>query len=119
MPLYEYQCGACGRRFELIQKFSDPPVERCPTCDGAVQKLVSSAAIQFRGAGWYVTDYAPKGQPPAEEAPKSGDADVKKPAEGADAASSSGGTDAKSSPATTPATSGSTSESSGSASKQS
>jgi putative FmdB family regulatory protein len=59
MPLYEYQCGRCGR-FELIRKFSDPPVEVCPTCGAEVQKLLSSPAIQFKGAGWYVTDYAKK-----------------------------------------------------------
>jgi putative FmdB family regulatory protein len=58
MPLYEYQCVACEQRFERIQKFSDPPVETCPTCSGKVRKLLSSPAIQFKGSGWYVTDYA-------------------------------------------------------------
>ncbi len=68
MPLYEYECDGCGRRFELIRKFSDPPVTSCPTCDGPVRKLVSSPAIQFKGTGWYITDYARKpsaGQGPA------------------------------------------------------
>ncbi len=60
MPLYEYECDACGHRFEKIQKFSDPPVERCPVCGGAVHKLLSSPAIQFKGSGWYITDYARK-----------------------------------------------------------
>ena len=60
MPLYEYQCEACGNRFERIQKFSDPQVEVCPSCGGKVQKLVSSPAIQFKGSGWYITDYAKK-----------------------------------------------------------
>ena len=61
MPLYEYQCDACGSRFELIRKFSDPPLEVCPTCGkGPVQKLVSSPAFQFKGSGWYITDYARK-----------------------------------------------------------
>ena len=60
MPLYEYQCEACGHRFEVIQKFSDPPVETCPRCSGAVRKLLSSPAIQFKGSGWYITDYAKK-----------------------------------------------------------
>jgi len=60
MPLYEYQCEACATRFEKIQKFSDPPVETCPSCGGAVRKLISSPAIQFKGSGWYVTDYAAK-----------------------------------------------------------
>jgi putative FmdB family regulatory protein len=61
MPLYEYQCDACGARFEVIQKFSDAPVESCGGCGGPVKKLLSSPAIQFKGSGWYVTDYARKG----------------------------------------------------------
>ena len=60
MPLYEYEC-ANGHRFENIQKFSDPPVTACPTCDAPVQKLMSSPAFQFKGTGWYITDYARKG----------------------------------------------------------
>lgn len=60
MPLYEYQCDACGNRFEKIVKFSDPPLDACPTCGGSVQKLMSSPAIQFKGSGWYITDYAKK-----------------------------------------------------------
>jgi putative FmdB family regulatory protein len=62
MPLYEYQCDVCGRRFELIRKFSDPPLESCPTCGGAVTKQMSSPAFQFKGSGWYITDYAKKDQ---------------------------------------------------------
>ena len=63
MPLYEYECDACGRRFEVIQKFSDPPVEVCQHCGkGPVQKLMSSPAIQFKGSGFYITDYAQKGK---------------------------------------------------------
>ena len=65
MPLYEYQCDACGRRFELIRKFSDPPLEKCPHCGGTVHKLFSSPAIQFKGSGFYITDYAKKDQTPA------------------------------------------------------
>jgi putative FmdB family regulatory protein len=61
MPLYEYQCESCAHRFERIQKFSDPPVETCPSCGGRVKKLLSSPAIQFKGSGWYITDYAKKG----------------------------------------------------------
>ena len=61
MPLYEYECDACGHRFEQIQKFSDRPVEKCPACGAqAVHKLISSPAIQFKGSGWYITDYARK-----------------------------------------------------------
>ena len=66
MPLYEYQCDSCGHRFERIRKFSDPPVEACPVCGGPVQKLISSPAIQFKGSGFYITDY-PKGKPGASE----------------------------------------------------
>jgi putative FmdB family regulatory protein len=63
MPLYEYQCEACENRFERIQKFSDPPVTVCPKCGkGPVRKLISSPAIQFKGSGWYITDYARKGE---------------------------------------------------------
>ena len=60
MPLYEYECEDCGLRFERIQKFSDELVSTCPSCSGKVRKLVSSPAIQFKGTGWYVTDYARK-----------------------------------------------------------
>jgi len=61
MPMYEYECTACGHRFERIQKFSDSPIEECPNCgEHKVQKLVSSPAIQFKGTGWYITDYAKK-----------------------------------------------------------
>src|SRR6202795_2706857 len=65
MPLYEYQCDACGRQFELIRKFSDPPLDKCPHCGGTVRKLFSSPAIQFKGSGFYITDYAKKDQTPA------------------------------------------------------
>ncbi len=61
MPLYEYECEACGQRFERIQKFSDPPIDSCPRCNGGVRKLLSSPAIQFKGSGWYITDYPKKG----------------------------------------------------------
>jgi putative FmdB family regulatory protein len=60
MPLYEYECDACGHRFEKIQKFSDPLETACPVCKGPVHKLMSSPAIQFKGSGFYITDY-PKG----------------------------------------------------------
>jgi putative FmdB family regulatory protein len=60
MPLYEYQCEKCGDRFERIQKFSDPLEDTCPKCGGHVHKLASSPAIQFKGSGFYITDYAKK-----------------------------------------------------------
>lgn len=61
MPLYEYQCTKCKHRFEKIQKFSDPEVKKCPECGAKVEKLLSAPAVQFKGSGWYVTDYANKG----------------------------------------------------------
>jgi len=60
MPLYEYECDSCGHRFEVIQKFSDATIDKCPKCGSTVRKLMSSPAIQFKGSGWYITDYAKK-----------------------------------------------------------
>ena len=60
MPLYEYQCETCEHRFEKIQKYTDPAPDGCPKCGSAVRKLASSPAIQFKGTGWYITDYAKK-----------------------------------------------------------
>jgi putative FmdB family regulatory protein len=63
MPLYEYECDACGQRFEIIQKFSDPAPDACPHCGkGPVHRQFSSPAIQFKGSGFYITDYAQKGK---------------------------------------------------------
>jgi len=67
MPLYEYECGACGHRFEIIQKFSDAPITECPTCRGTLRKLQSAPAFQLKGTGWYATDYPKPGQPPADK----------------------------------------------------
>ena len=60
MPLYEYQCKKCGHRFEKIQKFSDKMIKKCPDCGGPVEQVISAPAVQFKGSGWYVTDYARK-----------------------------------------------------------
>ena len=60
MPLYEYECKKCHHRFERIVKFSDKPMKKCPDCGGAVEQLISAPAVQFKGSGWYVTDYAKK-----------------------------------------------------------
>jgi putative FmdB family regulatory protein len=100
MPLYEYQCEACSHRFERIQKFSDPPVEVCPTCGGPVRKLISSPAIQFKGSGWYITDYAKKpsgdgGKPaPSSGTSSTSDSTSTSSSTGASAASSSSGSSA-------------------------
>ncbi|MEE9218338.1 MAG: FmdB family zinc ribbon protein [Acidobacteriota bacterium] len=70
MPIYEYECIRCQHRFEVIQKFSDPPKRNCPRCRKRVRRLISVPGIQFKGTGWYVTDYARKGSS-SEEAGKS------------------------------------------------
>lgn len=77
MPLYEYECLKCGERFEIIQKFSDDPVRvhtenGGSSCDGAVRKLLAAPAIQFKGSGWYVTDYGKGGKKPPTEPADSG-----------------------------------------------
>ncbi len=88
MPLYEYQCKKCGFRFEKLQKFSDPPPAKCPECGGKITQLLSAPAVQFKGTGWYVTDYARKSTAPADGHSKS----PEKPAEkGAPAKSESSG----------------------------
>src|SRR3954462_376351 len=71
MPLYEYQCDECGHTFEKIQKFSDPLETTCPKCGGPLRKLMSSPAIQFKGSGWYITDYAKKDSSPAKSESRS------------------------------------------------
>jgi putative FmdB family regulatory protein len=61
MPMYEYRCISCGEVFELMQKFSDEPLRQHPSCGGSVERLLSAPALQFKGSGWYVTDYARAG----------------------------------------------------------
>ena len=70
MPLYEYECKKCHHRFEKIQKFSDPHVKKCPNCGGPIEQVISAPAVQFKGSGWYVTDF--KGDSSAK--PVNGDA---------------------------------------------
>lgn len=60
MPLYEYECRRCGKRMEILQRLDESPLAVCPECGGEVRKLISSPAFQFKGSGWYVTDYAGK-----------------------------------------------------------
>lgn len=95
MPLYEYECRQCGQRFEQIQKFTDPPLERCQSCGGPVSRLISSAAIQFKGTGWYITDYARKSGASADTASGNG---KEKKSEKTEASSGDGKPGAKSKP---------------------
>ena len=79
MPLYEYECTECGQRTEVIQRFGDPPLEKCPECGSNVRKLFSAPAVQFKGTGWYVTDYSDKGKKArATKSPSDGDKGAKK-----------------------------------------
>jgi putative FmdB family regulatory protein len=68
MPIYEYRCERCEQTFEVMQKFSDDPLNVHEGCGGAVERLLSSPAFQFKGSGWYVTDYARKNGPAANKA---------------------------------------------------
>ena len=86
MPLYEYRCQKCGNKFEKIEKFSDEPTKLHPECGGEVERLISAPALQFKGTGWYVTDYA-----------KSGSGGPKEPSKGS-SSSGEGQSDSKSDP---------------------
>jgi putative FmdB family regulatory protein len=77
LPLYEYRCEKCGAHIEKIQKFSDPPLATCEKCGGELTRLLSAPAIQFKGSGWYVTDYARKSK--SGETGKSDGASATKP----------------------------------------
>jgi len=84
LPLYEYACTECGQHMEKIQKFSDPPLTKCEKCGGKLKKVLSSAAIQFKGSGWYVTDYGRKSSTvPAGSSSGSGNGDKGTSSEGA------------------------------------
>jgi putative FmdB family regulatory protein len=76
MPLYEYKCAQCGHEFEALQKAKDKPLERCPNCGGPLRKLISSPAIQFKGKGWYITDYPKKSSPSSETGSETKSADA-------------------------------------------
>src|ERR1700694_3201509 len=75
MPLYEYECKKCHHRFERIQKFSDPHVKKCPDCGGVIEQVISAPAVQFKGSGWDVTDYAKKGAASAGSSSSSSEGD--------------------------------------------
>jgi putative FmdB family regulatory protein len=83
MPLREYECKKCKHRFEKIQKFSDKPLKKCPECGGPLEELLSAPAVQFKGSGWYVTDYARKGGGTGSSSSGEGDSGTK---EGKDSA---------------------------------
>lgn len=133
MPLYEYQCASCGR-FEVIRKFSDKALKKCPTCGKKIEKLASAPAFHLKGTGWYVTDYAKKSNGGAEKGEKDKadkkDSDTKKSESGtksdaptgaakaesdsSTSASSSDSSESKSSTATKPASTSKKSPASGS-----
>jgi putative FmdB family regulatory protein len=102
VPLYEYRCKNCGHQFEKIQSFSAPEEKVCPACGGEVERLLSAPAIQFKGSGWYVTDYAAKS---ANKPTSSGSTDSASKSETKPAASTESAT-----PASTPAPASSKSE---------
>ena len=77
MPIYEYVCTKCSRRCEVLQRLSDPLLKECRVCGGALKKVVSPAAIQFKGSGWYITDYAKKSSPDRSETKKESQAEAK------------------------------------------
>ena len=78
MPLYEYECQKCGQRTEKIEPVSGPHLKKCPHCGGKLERAISAPAIQFKGSGWYVTDYAGK-SPAKDAAAEKGDGDKKEP----------------------------------------
>ena len=104
MPLYEYECDACGGRFEVIQKFSET-TEQCRRCGkGPVRRLMSSPAIQFKGSGWYITDYAQKGKSGGEATSGGSDSASEKKTDAAKGDSASKSTDTSTSTSSTTST---------------
>jgi putative FmdB family regulatory protein len=94
MPLYEYACEKCGERFEVMQKFSDAPLAMHEKCGGPVHRLISAPALQFKGSGWYITDYAKGSTSASSDNGSAGKPDATKPAE-----SGSGKSNSSASPA--------------------
>ncbi|HEX5000216.1 MAG TPA: zinc ribbon domain-containing protein [Terriglobia bacterium] len=85
MPIYEYACKKCGKTIEVIQKYSDPVLKKHAGCGGALTKLISASGFQFKGTGWYVTDYARKGQSSGEGSKSSSDSSKDSSGSGASA----------------------------------
>jgi putative FmdB family regulatory protein len=105
MPVYEYRCDVCNIQFELRQKFSDPPADKCPKCGGTVRKLVSAASFSLKGGGWYGDGYGDKAEPTKSEgdtAAGTGDgaADTGAAAEGASPSAAPALTETAASPTT-------------------
>ncbi|MGE3152563.1 MAG: FmdB family zinc ribbon protein [Nitrospiraceae bacterium] len=96
MPIYEYLCQGCDYRFEVKQRVSDPPIVSCERCGHAVNKVISSPAIMFKGSGWYITDYSNKLKPSENGKGEGNAATPAKPATGSETAAPSGGTTAPS-----------------------
>lgn len=112
MPLYEYRCQSCGRNQEVLQKMSDPPLKVCDVCGGEMKRLVSAPAVQFKGTGWYVTDYAKKsgdgggrsgGSSADKDKDKGSSAGESSASSASSSSSESGGSNEKSAPAEKPA----------------
>jgi putative FmdB family regulatory protein len=89
MPIYEYQCSKCGD-FEIMQRMSDKPLSQCPTCRRKVTKLISSTTFQLKGSGWYITDYARKGEGSG-KADKKSEAKTESPTSDSGSSSDAGG----------------------------
>jgi putative FmdB family regulatory protein len=67
VPIYEYQCTSCGRKLEVMQKITDEPLKKCPTCKGQLRRLISLTSFQLKGNGWYATDYKNKDKKPTKQ----------------------------------------------------
>ena len=89
MPIYEYRCQKCSKYFEVIQKFSDTPLKKCPDCKGRLAKLISKASFQLKGTGWYVTDYARKSESRSKPEPSEAKSDMKNDQKKTDSSSES------------------------------
>lgn len=100
MPIYEYLCETCDHKFEVKQKFSDPPVDSCIQCGKSVRKLISAAGIMFKGTGWYVTDYSDKMKDPNKSLSSKGTDTSKENANGGSESSTSKDTAASDSSST-------------------
>jgi putative FmdB family regulatory protein len=98
MPNYEYLCKDCGHRFEQIRKFSDKQLRKCPECGGVIEQVISAPAVQFKGSGWYVTDYAKKGASSgssSSSSPSEGDSSSAELKEGKDSKDTKGSKETK------------------------